>query len=132
MIGIRNVIRTQIEIRRDLVSELGDRLDLPPVDGADGLNYVFCIQSGDRDGLRQSLAQRGVETGIYYSVLLPNQPAFGGFDAAPREFPNAARIADRHLALPLYPELTDDQVDHVIQAVLDVHDDYAVQTRRRG
>jgi dTDP-3-amino-3,4,6-trideoxy-alpha-D-glucose transaminase len=77
--------------------------------------HLFPVRSSSRDALRAHLLAAGVETLIHYPVALPDQPAFRAF--APAPCPVASRAAGELLSLPLYPALTDAQIDHVIDAV---------------
>jgi dTDP-4-amino-4,6-dideoxygalactose transaminase len=80
--------------------------------------YQYVVRSPDRDRLRSALAAQGIATGIHYPVPIHLQPAYaarlqidaGGLAATERA---AAEV----LSLPLYPELTDDDVATVIAAI---------------
>jgi dTDP-4-amino-4,6-dideoxygalactose transaminase len=65
--------------------------------------------------LQKHLAVQGVETLIHYPVPIPRQPALA--DAAPADCAIAARICEQVLSLPMYPSLSDAEVDQVITAV---------------
>jgi len=80
--------------------------------------YTYVIQANRRDELQRSLAEQGIETQIYYPLALPLQPAFSSLGHKEGDFPNAEGITRRSLALPLYPEMPDDHVDQVIEAVI--------------
>ncbi|MEU9184376.1 DegT/DnrJ/EryC1/StrS family aminotransferase [Streptomyces sp. NPDC048484] len=91
------------------------RLPLAPTsdrDTADVL-YVYLIEAERRDALAAQLARRGIGTEVYYPVPLPLQPAFAGLGHRPGDFPHAEAAAGRALALPLYPDLTIQQVERV-------------------
>ena len=68
-----------------------------------------------RTDLQTSLASRGIETLIHYPIPIPRQPAFAGIQ--PADCPVAARACDEVLSLPLYPGLSDLDVDRVAAAV---------------
>lgn len=95
-------------------------LSLPSTDGETGLNYIYVVRCPDRDDLALHLGRHGVETKTYYSTLLPHQPAFSAF-AGDGPWPNASAMAGGHLALPLYPEMSDAQVAYVIDMVASHH-----------
>ncbi|GFN32273.1 hypothetical protein PCURB6_25330 [Paenibacillus curdlanolyticus] len=80
--------------------------------------YTYVIQAEHRDDLQRSLAEQGIETQIYYPLALPLQPAFSYLGHKEGEFPNAEAITKSSLALPLYPEMPDDHVEQVIEAVI--------------
>jgi dTDP-4-amino-4,6-dideoxygalactose transaminase len=79
--------------------------------------HVYAIQLDGRDGLKAHLEASGVPTLIYYPLPLHLQKCFGGAGWKEGDYPVAERVSRRVLPLPMYPELTDAQVDHVIGAV---------------
>lgn len=78
--------------------------------------HQFAIRLADRDGVMQRLAARGVQTAVYYPLPLHLQPLYRELGYRPGDFPEAERAAREVLCLPIYPELTDGQVDEVIEA----------------
>ena len=91
----------------------------PPVE-APGREHVynqFVIRCPRRDELRALLTQRGIPTQIYYPSPLHLQPAFANLGYSEGQFPNAETASREVLALPLYPELTDDQQLAVVDAI---------------
>jgi len=79
--------------------------------------HLFVVRvPGTREALQASLASSGIETLIHYPVPIPRQPAFAGIQ--PADCPVAARACDEVLSLPLYPGLSDLDVDRVAAAVL--------------
>lgn len=87
----------------------------PEVDHA---YHLFVIEVADRDTLRAALRAEGIETGVHYPCPLPLLPAFADLSHRAEEFPVAVERAARILSLPMFPELTDAQVDRVSEAVL--------------
>lgn len=85
--------------------------------GATHVFHLFVVRVRDRDPLRDHLAARGVETGIHYPTALPLLQAYRhrGFTAA--QFPHAARNQGEILSLPIYPEMTPEMIDYVVDAV---------------
>jgi len=99
----------------------GIRLDgvrLPPAPAyAESVYHQFTILHPRRDALREHLAGRGVGTDLIYPLPLHLQPCFAGLGYAEGSLPRAEQAARTCLSLPIYPELTDEQVRGVIQAV---------------
>ena len=81
--------------------------------------HLFVIRHGKRDALMTALKERGVGTLIHYPIPLHVQPAFAPLAGKRGDFPVAETAAGRILSLPMYPELSDAQVDLVCGAVRD-------------
>jgi dTDP-4-amino-4,6-dideoxygalactose transaminase len=77
----------------------------------------YVIRVPDRDRLRAYLADCGVGTEIYYPVSLHMQQCFAYLGYRPEDCPESARAADETLALPIYPELSEGQLQHVVDSV---------------
>lgn len=102
---------------------LADRGVVPPPPGRDGrCYYVYSLLSDRRDELREHLAARGIASHVYYPLPLPRQPAFTGYAPVGHEWPNAQRASERMLALPVYPQLADAQVEYIADAVCEFAD----------
>ena len=79
--------------------------------------HLFVVQHPQRDSLRAHLAAQGIETMIHYPVLLHEQPLFRSHRQT--NLPVAEEVVKRILSLPLYPQMTTDEVSAVAQAVLE-------------
>lgn len=82
------------------------------------VHHLYVLRSPRRDALRQELAARGIAAQVHYPIPAHRQPAFAeaGRSAV---LPNTDRAAAEVLSLPMFPELTDAEVDEVIAAVRD-------------
>ncbi|WP_435129291.1 DegT/DnrJ/EryC1/StrS family aminotransferase [Actinacidiphila sp. bgisy144] len=99
-------------------ADLAVRGVLAPPPGRDGrCFYVYTLQADRRDALRAHLAERGIGSHVYYPLPLPHQPAFSRYAAPGDSWPAALRAGERILSLPIYPQLTDDQVEYIADAV---------------
>lgn len=78
-------------------------------------NYV--VRAQRRDELRQFLAENGIQSEIYYPVPLHLQKCFAALGHRQGDFPEAELAASQVLALPLYPELTVDQQETVVDRI---------------
>jgi dTDP-4-amino-4,6-dideoxygalactose transaminase len=75
------------------------------------------VLGGRRDELQRFLAERGVGTAVYYPEPLPTQPCFADLGYRPGQFPVSEAAARESLALPVYPGLTADQQEYVIEMI---------------
>jgi dTDP-4-amino-4,6-dideoxygalactose transaminase len=88
----------------------------PVAVGADHVYHQFVIRTPRRDEVRASLAEKGIASGIHYPVPIHRSEAYealGERDVAP----NAARLAEEILSLPLFPSITDGQIERVAGAL---------------
>ncbi len=75
--------------------------------------HIFPLQVGDRDALLQQLAERGIACGIHYPVPVHVQNAYANLGYKAGDFPVSEACAQSFLSLPMFPELTDEQIDSV-------------------
>jgi dTDP-4-amino-4,6-dideoxygalactose transaminase len=93
-------------------------LQLPRTEAAaEHVFHLYVIQVADRDRVRGELDRAGVATGIHYPIPVHEQPAFADLKVSSHELPRTAAVARRVLSLPMYPELSDDQVAAVARVV---------------
>jgi dTDP-4-amino-4,6-dideoxygalactose transaminase len=81
----------------------------------------YVVRVKNRDSLKDRLSERHIGTEIYYPVPLHLQRCFAYLQHAPGDFPESERAAAETLALPIYPELAQAQLDHVIEAVAEFY-----------
>ena len=90
---------------------------LPTVVGQRHVFNQYVIRVPSRDTLRTELQTKGVSTEIYYPVPMHLQECFRDLGYKPGDFPQSELAANETVALPIYPELTDDQARYVVQCV---------------
>jgi dTDP-4-amino-4,6-dideoxygalactose transaminase len=96
----------------------GTPLGLPPDDpGCVWSQFVVRVPEGRRDALTAHLALRGIGTATYYPEPLHLQPCFAALGHRPGDFPVAEEACRQALAIPLHPDLTDEQAELVARAV---------------
>jgi dTDP-4-amino-4,6-dideoxygalactose transaminase len=77
--------------------------------------HLYVVQVDDRDGVRAKLGDAGVDTGIHYPVPIHLQPAYAHLGYKQGAFPVAERLAGRILSLPMFPEITPEQIEYVVE-----------------
>jgi dTDP-4-amino-4,6-dideoxygalactose transaminase len=85
--------------------------------------FVIRVRAGERDRLREHLRARAVGTDIYYPLPLHLQTCFRYLGYQKGEFPVTEQAAAETLALPIYPELTEEQQDYVVSEIADFFKD---------
>jgi dTDP-4-amino-4,6-dideoxygalactose transaminase len=79
--------------------------------------HQYVIRSPRRDDLRQHLAGREIETAIYYPLALHEQPCFEYLGYKAGDFPEAERAARETLALPIFPEISREAQQYVVNCI---------------
>jgi dTDP-4-amino-4,6-dideoxygalactose transaminase len=79
--------------------------------------HLFVIRVNDRDSLQPYLAQQGIGTGIHYPIPLHLQKAYACLKYQAGDFPVTENVAAEILSLPMFPQLTPDQVQAVVEAI---------------
>jgi dTDP-4-amino-4,6-dideoxygalactose transaminase len=79
----------------------------------------YIIRTSRRDQLKAALQDKGVATEIYYPVPMHLQECFASLGHKSGDFPQSESAAKETLALPIYPELSDAQAQHVVQSIRD-------------
>ncbi|MEE9487221.1 MAG: DegT/DnrJ/EryC1/StrS family aminotransferase [Candidatus Brocadiales bacterium] len=81
------------------------------------VHHVYVIRVRDRDNLRKKLKEDNIDTGIHYPIPLHLQPALAYMGLESGSFPKAEEATSTILSLPLYPEMSKEQVERVADAV---------------
>ena len=83
----------------------------------ESVHHLFPVCCVSRDLLATYLASCGIETGVHYPIPLHLQPAFQHFGHKKGDFPVAEKIGQQVLSLPIFPEMTEQQFEHVCRSI---------------
>ncbi len=79
--------------------------------------HLYVVRVEERDALQTKLNDRGITTGLHYPVPVHLQPWCFSFAAGEGSFPVAEKAANEVLSLPMFPELTEDETNYVIETL---------------
>jgi len=94
---------------------------MPPLapEGFEHVYHQYTIRVEKRDALQRYLADRKIESTVYYPYPLHLQPLYSALGHQAGDFPHAERAAQEVLSLPMYPELRKEQIARVVEAVVE-------------
>jgi len=120
--------RHNAEYYRALIAQHGlQPYIIPPSEPANCTHVYnqFTIRARTRDELRAFLTEEGIPTEVYYPSPLHLQAAFAYLGYKPGQFPEAERASREVLALPIYPEITRNQQELVVQSMASFYKQHA-------
>lgn len=79
--------------------------------------HLYVVQTENREGLAKHLRGRGIQTSVNYPRALPFLPCYAHLQHRPEEFPEGHSLARRCLALPIYAEMTQEQLGYVSASI---------------
>jgi len=79
--------------------------------------YLYVVQVDNRDNVAENLKTKGIQTGLHYPIPLHMQNAYEEFTFRCESLPNSERLAVNCISLPIYPEMTNEQVNYVIDII---------------
>ncbi|MBO3699866.1 DegT/DnrJ/EryC1/StrS aminotransferase family protein [Roseivirga sp. E12] len=96
---------------------VGD-LTLPSLgDPSSHVFHIFIIQTATRDEIRAFLEERGIQTQVHYPKAIPFTKAYSQMGFGKSDFPHSYQLQENCLSLPIFPGLTEAQIDHVIDSI---------------
>lgn len=107
--------------RREIVSLYNEALQnndlVTPVakDYNEHVYHMYILQSENREEILRKLKEAGISTGVYYPIPLHLQKVYKDLGYKEGDMPVAEYLSHRTFAIPVYPELTQEQVDYIIQ-----------------
>ena len=109
--------------RREIAKKYNDRITNQAIskpvvsEGNTHIYYVYAITTEKRDELREYLKENGITSGVYFPVPFHLQVVYKGLGYKKGDMPNAEFVADHSMVLPMFPELTQEEIDKVIDTV---------------
>jgi len=85
--------------------------------GAFHIFHLYVIRTDKRDELADFLRSKEIDTGIHYPTALPFLQAYRYLNLKPSDFPVAGRYQGEILSLPMFPELSDGQIEYVGESI---------------
>ena len=81
---------------------------------ADGIYHLFVVTTNDKDGFVKHLSDNNIIAAFHYPVPCHLQKAYSNLNYKKGDFPNSEYLAEHCVSLPMYPELTNDEVYHIV------------------
>lgn len=111
------------ERRREIAKQYDERITNPairkPIVAKDNTHiyYVYAITTEKRDELKEFLKENEITSGVYFPVPFHLQVVYKGLGYKKGDMPNAEFVGNHSMVLPMFPELTQEEIDKVIETV---------------
>jgi len=79
--------------------------------------HLYIIRTKKREELQKYLSENGISTGLHYPIPLHLQNAYKGYDLANGNYPVTEKVANEILSLPMFPNLTGEQIEYVVHKI---------------
>jgi len=112
-----NARRHHAQLYHQLLQQIPNVIVPREAEYARHIYHVYAIRVPEREALMKFLAEKEVQTGIHYPIPIHLQPAYQFLGLRPGSFPVAEQCAQQFLSLPMYPELTDEQIEYTAQQI---------------
>jgi dTDP-4-amino-4,6-dideoxygalactose transaminase len=92
---------------------------IPPADleGIKHVYHLYVIRAKQRDKLQMHLRENGIGSGLHYPIPLHLTQAYSHLGHKKGDFPVAEKLADEIISLPMYPELTKEEIEYVCDKI---------------
>lgn len=101
----------------ELLPGIGDVIAPVVRENSEHSYHLYVIRTEQRDELKKYLSEKGIETAIHYPVALPNMKAYEYLGHSRENFPVSSKYEGKILSLPIYPELTMEQIMYVVKEI---------------
>ncbi|WP_413458825.1 DegT/DnrJ/EryC1/StrS family aminotransferase [Herbaspirillum huttiense] len=110
--------RREIAARYDtLLADIPGITCPPTFAEREAVYHLYVIRHEQRDALAKHMNAQGIQTVISYPIALPFLPCYAGFGHDPSDFPNAYHNQSRILSIPIFPEMSDAQIQTVVDSI---------------
>lgn len=109
--------RSHAALYTRLLSDVPGVTVIKEAEFAQAVYHLYVILVDDRDGLQAFLAEKGVGTGLHYPLPLHLQQAYAAMGFKKGDFPVSERTAERLISLPMFAELTREQIEYVVGCI---------------
>jgi dTDP-4-amino-4,6-dideoxygalactose transaminase len=110
--------RTHAHRYHELLSEAKDTIVVPvEASWTKGVYHLYVVRVQDREAFQAALAEAGIGTGIHYPIPLHLQKAYESMNFKQGDFPVTERVAAEIVSLPMFPQMTNEQVNEVSKKV---------------
>lgn len=111
--------RENASIYRKYLSDL--KIIVPEeLEGRKHIYHIFAVRLKDRDKVRKELFNRGIATGIHYPIPIHMQKAYRFLGYNKGDFPVSEMVANEILSLPMFPELSEDQIKYICNLLKEI------------
>ena len=86
-------------------------------DYAKHVYHIYALMASNRDALQKILGDKGIATGFHYPIPVHLQPCFAHLGHKMGDFPHTEKAAAEEISIPMFAELTDDQIREIVAAV---------------
>jgi dTDP-4-amino-4,6-dideoxygalactose transaminase len=102
----------------ELLAEAKDAVVIPAeASWTKGVYHLYVVRVQDREALQAALAEAGIGTGIHYPIPLHLQKAYENLNFKKGDFPVTERVAAEIVSLPMFPQMTNEQVNEISKRV---------------
>jgi dTDP-4-amino-4,6-dideoxygalactose transaminase len=112
--------RKNAKLYDGLLADIPGVTVVPEPSWSTSVYHLYVIKVADRDTVQKKLADKGVSTALHYPIPLHLQDAYKRLGHKPGDFPVSERHAAEILSLPMFPELTEEQIGYVVDCIREI------------
>ena len=109
--------RENAQLYNELLADVDSVITPTEADYAKHVYHIYAIRTKNRDALISALAEKNIFCGIHYPVPIHLQEAYKLFRYEKGDFPIAEKCAEELVSLPMFPELTGEQIEYIVREI---------------